>query len=269
MKISYGSLLRALTILSIASPWADAASVPTLISAPRSLEITAPVITIAESGALGPNYARVRVSWAQIQATPGARADGVRYELQNSVNGRAFIDVRLAAPRQANAEINLVLGTRNKFRARVIGGDGVASAWLEGQEFEVGFDKERSSAISYTGTWERVLAGAPRNWGAADQFMQASSTTGSIVAYVFKGTSIAWIATTGPDRGTAEVLLDGKKVSVVDLYSSEVAFGRGAIVLNGLDAAQSHRLEIKALGSGNEEAEGTQVNIYGFVRLSL
>ena len=49
--------------------------------------------------------------------------------------------------------------------------------------------------------------------------MHATDGDGASVAFTFRGTGVSWIGPKGPDQGTVEVCLDGKKVESVDTHS--------------------------------------------------
>lgn len=75
-------------------------------------------------------------------------------------------------------------------------------------------------------------------------------------------TSITWIARTGPDRGMANVTIDGNSRGTVDLYASSP--GSVSNVYSGLSSAR-HTVVIKALGTKNTASTGTSVTLDAFV----
>ena len=75
-------------------------------------------------------------------------------------------------------------------------------------------------------------------------------------------TSITWIARTGPDRGRANVTIDGNNRGTVDLYASSP--GSVSNVYSGLSNAR-HTVVIKVLGTKRAASTGTSVTLDAFV----
>ena len=74
---------------------------------------------------------------------------------------------------------------------------------------------ERSSTISYTGSWRparhRAYAGGGVRYATAD---------GATATITFTGSRVAWYGPVGPTRGKARILIDGVVVKTVDLKRS-------------------------------------------------
>lgn len=71
-------------------------------------------------------------------------------------------------------------------------------------------------------------------------------------------TSITWIARTGPDRGRANVTIDGTSKGTVDLYAASP--GSASTVYSGLKSAR-HTVVIKVLGTKSAASTGTFVSL--------
>ncbi len=71
---------------------------------------------------------------------------------------------------------------------------------------------ERSSTISYTGSWQSA-----RHGDYAGGAVRYASGDGATAAITFTGSRIAWYGPVGPTRGKARVLIDGVAVKTVDL----------------------------------------------------
>ncbi len=68
------------------------------------------------------------------------------------------------------------------------------------------------------------------------------------MTFTFTGRGIAWFGPQGPTRGKAEVWLDGKHFTTVDLYRR--AFKASANVwATGWDKTGEHTLTIRVLGT--------------------
>jgi subtilisin family serine protease len=78
---------------------------------------------------------------------------------------------------------------------------------------------ESSSLATYTGSWSLVQSTKYQGGKA-----RATTTAGRKARYEFAGRSFAWVAATGPTRGSANVWVDGVKVASVSLYSSSASY---------------------------------------------
>ncbi len=77
------------------------------------------------------------------------------------------------------------------------------------------------SQIALSDGWRRQAAS-----GAIDGSEWLSTRVGDRLKVTAEGRSIAWVATTGPTRGRADVLLNGHLVDTVSLYSAKRHSGR-------------------------------------------
>lgn len=87
--------------------------------------------------------------------------------------------------------------------------------------------EETNSAVKYSGTWAVGTCGTSRC--SANLKQKYTSTAGSKATLTYKGTSADWVGSTGPNAGTAKVLVDGivqGKVSLRSLAISGIADGR-------------------------------------------
>jgi len=106
-----------------------------------------------------------------------------------------------------------------------------------------------SPEMSYAGDW----AGQSSPVKA-----RTSGTTGSAVAFVFKGSGVCWRAVAGPDCGKADVYLDEVFQKTVDLHGDFTPYQFG-FVKTGLDAAAAHAIKIVVRGDKNPRSSGTAV----------
>ena len=77
---------------------------------------------------------------------------------------------------------------------------------------------------------------------------------------------MAWVASTGANRGKAEVWVDGVKTQTVDLYSSS-AQPRKMVFTKAWSTSANHTVEVRALGTKNAASTGTRVDVDAFVAL--
>jgi hypothetical protein len=77
---------------------------------------------------------------------------------------------------------------------------------------------------------------------------------------------VAWVASTGANRGKAEVWIDGSKVATVDLYAA-TAQPRKMVFTKSWSTSASHTLEVRVLGTKNTSSSGKRVDVDAFVVL--
>ena len=77
--------------------------------------------------------------------------------------------------------------------------------------------EESDPRFSYSGSWTTSSTPAGAYSGGACSY---SAAAGASVTVGFYGTSLDWIATTGPDGGSARVSLDGVDAATITLYSA-------------------------------------------------
>ena len=76
-----------------------------------------------------------------------------------------------------------------------------------------------------------------------------SGTAGAYAEVTFEGTAVTYISTKGPNRGNAEVYLDGVLQTTVNQYDPAVVYQQVLWSTSGLSAG-NHTLKIVALGTG-------------------
>ena len=86
---------------------------------------------------------------------------------------------------------------------------------------------------------------------------------GAYVEVTFTGTSVQWIAPTGPAFGVARVRVDDGSAMLVDLYSPESTYGRSVWDVSGLEEG-THTLRIECTGTRNKPSRGTRIAVDAF-----
>ncbi len=233
------------------------------------------------SGRLGQNSVRVKLGW---DATD---ANGVTsYQLQQSTNSGSFATVSLPSPAATTITRSLTAGDSYQFRARFTDALGHTSGYAVGPGFEVDNNgdsltqsflvklyDDTSTAAAYTSGWK---TGAVKNAFAGR--VHFATKAGKDVRFVVRDTdvaqstgvaqaqSLAWVSAKGPDRGIAQVLLDGVKVATVDLYAPTQQ-ARQVVWSRNVNSSRAHVLEIKVLGTKNPASTATRVDVDAFVVL--
>lgn len=224
-------------------------------------DATAPTVqpqeqNLVASSTLGTSAVPVNLSWS------AADASGVSgYELQQSVNDGAYAGVKLPTATATSKSLSLPPGNAYQYRVRATDGAGNTSDWSYGPRFVVDARQETDAAISYGGAW--TPQGVTSAYGGALQYATAA---GAKATFGFTGLDVAWVAPKGPDRGKAEVWVDGVKVKTVDLYAS-AAQPRKAVYTQSWGVPGSHTLEVRVLGTKRASSSGTRADVDAFVAL--
>jgi hypothetical protein len=172
--------------------------------------VTAPVSQLYVPSTLGDTTAPVRTTWSASD-TSGIAS----YQLQRQVNGGAWADVTLATPTSTSITNALTRGDIYRYQVRATDNNGNTSGWVMGASFEARLKEDDSTTIQYSGTWSTATSSA-FSGGTATYSTQA----GAYALWTLDGYSGAWVARKGPDRGSANVYVDGLFVTTISLYSS-------------------------------------------------
>jgi hypothetical protein len=219
--------------------------------------VQAPLQSLVMSSTLGTPTIPVRLEWSATDDISGVS----QYQLQQSTNGGAYTNASLSTPTTTGRNFSLSPGGTYQFRVRAMDGAGNWSDYSEGAPFVVNANQESSSAISYIGSWtQQNLSTA---YGGTTNH---TSTQANSAQFTFSGTNLAWVAPKGPDRGKAEVWIDGVKASTVDLYASteqpaKMVFTRSWAV------SGEHTIEVRVLGTKTSASSGTRVDVDAFIVL--
>jgi hypothetical protein len=162
------------------------------------------------------------------------------------------------------AAINVTLAPGNyQFRVRATDGAGNLGSFATTAVFAVAVQQETSTSIVYGGTWTATtLAGAS---GGSVKFAGAAGNTAK---FSVTGTNVSWVTTKGPNRGIAQVFVDGSATpaATIDLFAAVVNPRRIVWSRNGL-AAGTHTITVRVTGTKNVSSTGTRVDIDAFTVL--
>ena len=204
-----------------------------------------PAGTVLSSGRIP-----LRSTWTGADATSGIH----HHEMALKTDGGSWTAVGGAL---ANPTLDRALATEHDYQVRVRAVDkaGNIGAWVQGTPFRVTRVSEFNPRIAYTGTWTTVSNPALFGGGA-----ERATTRGARATLAFTGRSVAWIASTGPDRGQANVYIDGVRVASVDLHAASPGFQRVVWAGNWTTSA-SRTVEVRVVGTVGRPA----VDIDAFV----
>ncbi len=93
-----------------------------------------------------------------------------------------------------------------------------------------------------------------------------ASTLDATATLRFDGSDVAIVSTQGPDRGRAEISIDGVAVGTVDLYAITSRY-RVVVFARHLADPGEHVLVVRALGTHASRSTGSRVDLDGFLTL--
>ncbi|MCM3629077.1 S8 family serine peptidase [Paenibacillus glycanilyticus] len=116
--------------------------------------------------------------------------------------------------------------------------------------------EDTNASVKFEGLWQTNLS--PRNSGNSARY---SNQTNSSVEVKLRGTKIIIIGTKGPDRGKADIYVDGELVtpSHIDLYSPSYEFQSRLFELPDLGSKQ-HTIKIVNVGDKNPKSSGYYIS---------
>jgi hypothetical protein len=120
--------------------------------------------------------------------------------------------------------------------------------------------EETDPLIRYSGAWTTV--NTPR---ASDGAVRRASTRGATATFVFPGPAVKWVTTRGPDRGIAQVFVDGQFRSTIDLYAAAEQFQTYVVSYLSLSPDAPHTLRIVVAGERRGASTGTNVDVDAFI----
>jgi hypothetical protein len=173
------------------------------------------------------------------------RGTGVAsYEVQRSTDGGAsWSDVTLDAPGKPKAIVYAVPGEVMRVRVRATDRAGNPGDWSQGLRFRVIAYQDASGKIAYKGTWKSTKS-APNFGGTVKYTLKKGGTA----TFAFTGSQVAWVTLKGPDRGQAQILLDGKAAATVDNRASRTVVRRVTYV-KLFTGTGRHEITVKSLGT--------------------
>ena len=210
---------------------------------PTSLPPIAAVATGTSTGLLstGAPTIAARVTWP---AATDPSDPIVGYQVQHSVNGGTWRTISTAATVRTATFSGLAAGASHRFQVRAQDADGFWSAWaVTATPYYISSLSDRSILLAYRGTWRKATSTS-----AIGKIITSSTARGASVTHVFTGRAVAIVAPISPTRGRAEVWVDGKYRTTVDLRSSTTRHRRVVYAIS-YAAAGTHTIQLRVLGT--------------------
>ncbi|NUR15257.1 MAG: choice-of-anchor D domain-containing protein [Dermatophilaceae bacterium] len=174
-----------------------------------------------------------------------------RYELQMATgNGPSTLGAFTAVPITSTATSTTVglrmgstTGVGYQFQVRACNAT-TCGAWATGPKFTL-VAADDSAITGFKGTWTAEnLTGA---YGGGVRWAAGSATATLVQTSFTVSGNAAWVSTLGPDRGLAQVQVDGGTPQVVDLYATTVQPARVVWARDALPVG-SHTVTVTVLG---------------------
>lgn len=129
------------------------------------------------------------------------------------------------------------------------------SPWAYGPTFQA--RKTQETSVAFTGTWTKVS-----NTKFSGNAARYATAAGAAATYSFTGSSVGWVTHKGPNRGAANVYVDGALVRTVDLHAPELKPKR-VVFAHSWPAAGRHTVRVVVLGTAGRP----RVDVDAFVTL--
>jgi chitobiase/beta-hexosaminidase-like protein len=224
-----------------------------------------PITATAPTSSAAGGSAPVTISWTGTACQSGVTNCNIdHYVVQESINGAAFGPVTLASPTATSVTLGLKVSPTNnstpattyKFQVQAVDTLGNVSAFAIAPSFIVP-DTDNSFNSSLNGSWSGV------NLTGAFQGSVAESTTAGAVAGPANATQVtgfAVVSTLGPDRGKAQIKIDGQIVATIDLYSATQQTAQVVYAMNNLNPASTHTVQVVSTGTKNAASSAAKVD---------
>ncbi len=130
-----------------------------------------------------------------------------------------------------------------RFRVRAIDGDGNTGRWKVSHTIDARVVQSQSHKVTLAGPWRTLVK--PAASGGTSRY---TIRKGAHATLRFTGRSVAIVAPTGPRRGRARILVDGKRVAVIDLRGEDNV-QRQLVWSRSWAGRGPHRIRVEVLGT--------------------
>jgi hypothetical protein len=200
---------------------------------------------------LGSSSTLVRTTWSASDPS-GISAYGV----QRQVDGGGWSTVDLTATSTSVRQLS-AFGHTYRYRVRATDGNGNTGSFAYGRSFRPYLLQESGSAIAWSGSWTTTS-----NSSASGGALRFSMASGAAATYSFTGSSVAWVSSRGPDKGSAKVYVDGVYMTTVSLYASTFQ-AKQVVYAASWGSNGSHRIGVLSLGTAGHP----RIDVDAFVRI--
>jgi hypothetical protein len=196
---------------------------------------------------------KLDIGWTASDAGSGVASVAV----ERSVDGGDWVPVATAAGTATSARVTVAYGRRYAFRLRATDHAGNPSGWVAGVAFTPVLVGERSSSVSYRGTW--TTGRSSSYLGGRDRYTGVARRRSTLT---FSGIAAAWVGSTGPTRGRARIYADGTSLGTVGAHASKVHH-RQVLAARTYSTSGRHTFRVEVVGTAGHP----RIDVDGFVIL--
>jgi hypothetical protein len=120
-----------------------------------------------------------------------------------------------------------------ELRVRARDGAGNWGPWSATTPYTSGVVQDTGTSLTKAGTWGTSFV---REWSKGSALY--SRTKGATVSRTFTGRAVAWVAATGPSRGSARVTIDGVLVATISLHARTTSYRKVVFARSWLTSGQ-------------------------------
>ena len=200
----------------------------------------APQVSLPVNGAIGTGVT-VTVAW---DAAAETGSGVVSYELQRSVNGKAWTTMPKASAAARSTTLTMPRDRTYQFQVRAVDLAGNVGAWTTADAFRLSVAQETAGAVAFVrGSWSPA-ASKYYDGGAA----RTTRSAGAVARFTFTGSSVSWVTAVGPLRGAADVFIDGAAAGTVQTNRPSSA-ARLVVFSRSWPTSAKRTVEIRVLGT--------------------
>jgi hypothetical protein len=212
-----------------------------------------PVSTLYAGTKLGASSINVVTRWSACDP------DGMSaYSLRRQASGGSWRTVSLSPATSTSVKQALARGSPYRYEVRATDRLGSTGAYSLGPSFTARATDQTSAAVHYAGRW--TTAATSSAYGGSSRYATAP---GASVSYTFSGSSIAWVSSRGPTRGSGAVYVDGVLRATVTLHSATFS-ARATVFATSWATGGTHTIRIVVSGTSGHP----RVDVDAFVRLT-
>jgi GH25 family lysozyme M1 (1,4-beta-N-acetylmuramidase) len=199
-----------LTLTGTANGVARTANATLIVTDAAPPTVSIPTSRLFARSVLTTSGVPIRTTWSATDPS-GVAQD----ELQRAVGTGDWTGVGLPTTTTTTVTQTLAISSGYRYQARASDGVGNTSDWSTALKVTPLLIQQSSGSVTYGGTWHTWSVSSAS--GGSDKYATAK---GAWAKLTFTGSSVAWVAATGPTRGSADVYVDGVYKGAVSLYAS-------------------------------------------------
>ena len=214
--------------------------------------LSPPLMRLWAGQTLGTSSVPVHVTWTA--SDPSGIAST---RIQRSIDGGAWTTGTQPSAAATSADSAIPFDGSAVQRVRATDTKGNVTTWLDGGIARAKVYQETSDSITWGGAWHTTT------WsGASGGSGRYATSAGASATFTFTGTSVAWVAARGTTRGSAQVYVDGRYVTTVNLQAAS-GHSRAIVFAKSWTRPTFHTLRIVVVGTAGHP----RVDVDAFVRL--